>query len=189
MLPDGRLSPDGQRYAVGVLDPQRGSSDLWIYDLQRKSGERLSHKSLDEHEPGWGRDGQTLYYRSDGNGGPPDIFRWVLGEGSGAVFYRGAAVEEPRDVSRDGRWLLFTQARHFGAEMHILPLLPPGPPRPVTSTPFNESSPRFSPDARWIAYASDASGSPEVYVRPAGTSSASPGARVPKRRQSSALAR
>jgi eukaryotic-like serine/threonine-protein kinase len=174
MLPDGRLSPDGQRYAVGVLDPQRGSSDLWIYDLQRKSGERLSHKSLDEHEPVWGHDGRTIYYRSDGNKGPPDIFRWILGEGTGAVFHQGVAVEEPRDVSRDGRWLLFTQARQFGNEMHILPLMPPGPPRPVTSTPFNESSPRFSPDARWIAYASDASGSPEVYVRPVGTSSASP---------------
>lgn len=174
MLPDGRLSPDGQRYAVGVVDPQRGSSDLWIYDLQRKSGERLSHKSLDEHEPVWGHDGRTIYYRSDGNKGPPDIFRWVLGEGTGAVFHQGPAVEEPRDVSRDGRLLLFTQARYLGAEMHILPLAPPGPPRPVTSTPFNESSPRFSPDARSIAYASDASGSPEVYVRPAGTSSASP---------------
>ena len=174
MLQDGRLSPDGQRYAVGVLDPQRGSSDLWIYDLPRKSGERLSHKALDEHEPVWGHDGRTIYYRSDGNKGPPDIFRWILGEGTGAVFHHGAAVEEPRDVSRDGRWLLFTQAQYLGAEMHILPLAPPGPPRPVTSTPFNESSPRFSPDAQWIAYGSDASGSPEVYVRPAATSSASP---------------
>ena len=58
--------------------------------------------------------------------------------------------------------------------MHILPLMPNGPARPVTNTPFNESSPRFSPDARWIAYGSDASGSPEVYVRPAATSAASP---------------
>jgi Tol biopolymer transport system component len=173
MLPDGRLSPDGRRYAVGMLDPQRGSSDLWIYDLQRKSGERLSHKALDEHGPVWGPDGRTIYYGSDGNKGPPDIFRWVLGEGTGAVFYQGRAVEKPRDVSRDGRSLLFTQALHFGTDMHILPLMPNGPARPVTSTPFNESSPRFSPDARWIAYASDASGSPEVYVRAAGTSAAS----------------
>lgn len=174
MLQDGRLSPDGQRYAVGVLDPQRGSADLWIYDLQRKSGERLSHRASDEHEPVWDHDGRTIYYRSDGNKGPPDIFRWILGEGTGTPFHQGMAVEEPRDVSRDGRWLLFTQSQHFGSEMHILPLMPSGPPRPVTSTPFNESSPRFSPDARWIAYQSDASGTPEIYVRPAGTSSASP---------------
>ena len=31
-------------------------------------------------------------------------------------------------------------------------------------SPFNERSPRFSPDGRWIAYESDESGTPEVYV-------------------------
>jgi Tol biopolymer transport system component len=174
MLPDGRLSPDGRRYAVGVVDPERGSADLWIYDLQRKSAERLSHRPLDEHEPVWAPDGRTIYYRSDGNKGPPDIFRWNLGEDHGAVFHQGGAVEEPRDVSRDGRSLLYTQAQHFASELHILPLVPPGPSRRVTNTPFNESSPRFSPDARWIAYASDTMGSPEVYIRQLGAAPASP---------------
>ena len=37
----------------------------------------------------------------------------------------------------------------------------PGAPRRI---PFNVSSPRFSPDGRWIAYESDESGTPEVYV-------------------------
>ncbi|MFY9550505.1 MAG: hypothetical protein WAU32_05085, partial [Thermoanaerobaculia bacterium] len=29
---------------------------------------------------------------------------------------------------------------------------------------FNQTSPRFSPDGRWIAYESDESGDPEIYV-------------------------
>jgi len=33
-------------------------------------------------------------------------------------------------------------------------------------TPFNEVQGRFSPNARWVAYASDESGRFEVYVRP-----------------------
>ena len=37
---------------------------------------------------------------------------------------------------------------------------------PVTDTPFNERSPRFSPDGRWLAYVSDESGRDEVYVQP-----------------------
>jgi Tol biopolymer transport system component len=121
----------------------------------------------------WAPDGKSIYYRSDGNKGPPDIFRWVLGEANGAVFHQDAAVEEPRDVSSDGRWLLYTQARHFASEMLILPLEPGGRARPVASTPFNVASPRFSPDARFIAYSSDASGSPDVYVRPTAPSTAS----------------
>ncbi len=39
-------------------------------------------------------------------------------------------------------------------------------PRPFVQTKFNEGSPRFSPDGRYIAYASDESGRNEVYVTP-----------------------
>ena len=37
---------------------------------------------------------------------------------------------------------------------------------PLVATPFNEVQGRFSPDGRWVAYASDESGKFEVYVRP-----------------------
>jgi serine/threonine-protein kinase len=37
---------------------------------------------------------------------------------------------------------------------------------PYVSTPANEVSPRFSPDGRWVAYASDETGRYEVYVQP-----------------------
>jgi Tol biopolymer transport system component len=37
-------------------------------------------------------------------------------------------------------------------------------PRPWLPTRFNQSSPRFSPDGRWIAYDSDESGDSEIYV-------------------------
>jgi Tol biopolymer transport system component len=38
--------------------------------------------------------------------------------------------------------------------------------RPFLVTRFDEVHPRFSPDARWMAYASNESGRFEVYVRP-----------------------
>ena len=37
---------------------------------------------------------------------------------------------------------------------------------PLRAAPSNWSSPRFSPDGRWVAYTSDESGSDEVYVTP-----------------------
>jgi WD40-like Beta Propeller Repeat len=37
---------------------------------------------------------------------------------------------------------------------------------PITSTPFNETIPAFSPDGKWLAYQSDESGRDEVYVQP-----------------------
>jgi hypothetical protein len=38
-------------------------------------------------------------------------------------------------------------------------------PIPLLRTKFNESSGRFSPDGRWIAYTSDESGRDEIYIR------------------------
>lgn len=38
--------------------------------------------------------------------------------------------------------------------------------KPLVTTPFNELGPRISPDGRWVAFASDESGSFQVYVTP-----------------------
>jgi hypothetical protein len=42
----------------------------------------------------------------------------------------------------------------------------PGKPSPFLKTSFAERSPQFSPDGRWVAYASNQSGRFEIYVRP-----------------------
>ncbi len=164
--PLGRISPDGQRYAVGIVDPKQGRDDIWIYDLDRDSSERVTFRGFDDLAPVWAPNGRAIYYRSDGNAGPPDIFRLNLGEDRGTVVYAGPGVEEPHDVSRDGKWMLFVDHRQAGAaDIYALSLDPPGKPRPFATTPFNEQSPRFSPDGRWVAYESNASGRPEIYVR------------------------
>lgn len=47
----------------------------------------------------------------------------------------------------------------------MLPLDGDRKPAPVLQMPFNETQGSFSPDGRWIAYVSDESGRPEVYVQ------------------------
>jgi serine/threonine-protein kinase len=42
----------------------------------------------------------------------------------------------------------------------------PGKPEPFLRGPADEQLPTFSPDGRWIAYRSNETGSPEIYVRP-----------------------
>ncbi len=160
-----RLSRDGMRVALGLIDPKQGVSDIWIHDLSRESPDRMTFQLLDEKFPVWAPDG-TIYYRTDGGGGPPDVFKLTPGQGRDAV-YRGPGVNEPHDVSPDGRWLLMIDyTPPVGADISVLPLAPPGPARRFATTPFQELSPRFSPDGQWVAYSSDSSGRPEVYVRP-----------------------
>lgn len=165
VLGDGRLSPDGKRYAAGVIDPKLGIADVWVFDLERQSPERRTFGMLDEKAPVWTADGRILLYRADGGSGPPDIFRLRPGESRGELLHQGWGVEEPHDISADGKWLLFVDYFSTGTDINVLPLDPRGDPRPFISTPFNETSPRFSPDGRWVAYTSDVSGTSEVYVR------------------------
>jgi eukaryotic-like serine/threonine-protein kinase len=158
----GRLSRDGNRYAAGVIDAKQGISDVWVYDLDRGSSERLTFDLLDQKAPVWAADGSTIFYRSDGQGGPPDIVAFRPGEPLPEIVHSGPSVEHPEDVSADGRWLLFSTP----AGIFALPFDPPGDPRPVVATPFNENSPRFSPDGTWVAYSSNLSGRFEIYVKP-----------------------
>ena len=161
----GRLSRDGKRYAAGVVDPKQGISDIWLYDLERESADRLTFDLLDEKAPVWAHGGESLYYRTDGNKGPPDIFMLRPGERP-APLHAGPSVEHPEDVSPDGKFLLFTSYLTGTSDIHLLPLDPPGKPRPYVATPMDEQSPRFSPDGRWVAYASNVSGRSEIYMRP-----------------------
>jgi eukaryotic-like serine/threonine-protein kinase len=161
----GRLSPDGSRYAVGVVDARQGINDVWIYDLNRGSSERFTFDLLDQKSPVWAADGQSIYYRSDGQGGPPDILVRRSGESRGQILHRGPSVEQPEDASADGRWLLFTVYQGAYADIHVLDLGTLEA-RVFAATPFNEFSPRFSPDGRWVAFASNLSGRSEIYVRP-----------------------
>ena len=47
-----------------------------------------------------------------------------------------------------------------------LPLEGDRKPVPVVATSFNETNAQFSPDGRWIAFQSNESGEPEIYVQP-----------------------
>jgi eukaryotic-like serine/threonine-protein kinase len=65
------------------------------------------------------------------------------------------------DWSSDGRWIAF----RGGNDLWIGSTSDHRTSFPFLRTTFNDHSPRFSPDSRWIAYVSDESGRSEVYVR------------------------
>jgi Tol biopolymer transport system component len=85
--------------------------------------------------------------------------------GSERVLLQQEGFQQPEDVSPDGRSLAYVNADRWpNTDIWLLPLQGEGRPSAWASTRFFESSPRFSPDGRWIAYQSDESGVPEIYV-------------------------
>jgi serine/threonine-protein kinase len=80
----------------------------------------------------------------------------------------------PSSFHPSGKYLAFTEVTPSSIQdVMILPIegdetsgWKPGKPTVFLNTLANELTPVFSPDGRWIAYTSDESGRPEVYVRP-----------------------
>jgi dipeptidyl aminopeptidase/acylaminoacyl peptidase len=72
----------------------------------------------------------------------------------------------PLDWSRDGRFLLYsTQDPKTGSDIWVLPMVGERKPFAVLQSGSDEIEGVFSPDGRWLAYASDESGRFEIYVR------------------------
>src|SRR5262249_5637530 len=62
------LSPDGGKLAVEIEDPKvQGSSDIWIYDLNRNFRTRLTFAAAHEHNflPVWSPDGKQIAFTSN----------------------------------------------------------------------------------------------------------------------------
>jgi Tol biopolymer transport system component len=94
---------------------------------------------------------------------------WIDTDGSG----RSQAIADtslndyPNSVSPDGSTLAFIRiTTDKSADVDMLSLLGEAQPQAIVSTPAYEGGPQFSPDGRWLAYASDESGEFQVYVRP-----------------------
>ena len=160
-----RISPDGGRVAVDIADRRTGTSDIWLFELSRGVSTRLHFDSVDEILPLWSPDGSKLIYRSDRQGAP-DAYEMTIGvPGSEKVVLKEPGLQQPEDISRDGRLLTYVNA--LGTTLWsiwLMPLQGDRKPAPWLRTGFNQTSPRFSPDGRWIAYESDESGEAEIYA-------------------------
>jgi len=160
-----RLSPDGSRVAMDIRSDQVGSADIWVVEIGSGVANRLHSDAVDEIMPVWSADGSRLIYRSD-RMGPPDLYELAVADpGSEKPRLSLPGVPQPEDVSRDGGWLAFlSEVATTVWNIWLLPLDGQRTPQPWVRTRFNQTSPRFSPDGRWIAFESDESGDPEIYI-------------------------
>jgi len=160
------LSPDGHRLVAEVQDPEKFESDLWIYDLARGVSTRFTSQTGLESSPVWSPDAHQIAFAAHGNR-PSNLMVKETGGGDSKLMVPDSGnFQFPSDWSRDGRFFAYSQ---FDTETHfdiwVLPLTDDGKPFPFLRTQFNEVTMKFAPDGRWVAFASDASGRLEVYLR------------------------
>ena len=162
------LSPDGARAAVSILDGS-GNSDVWVSDVVRGTLTRLTTDDAFDGRPLWHPDGRRVAFRSDRNG-QPEVF-WQAADGSGTA-ERLLTIDEsvtdivPYDWSPDGATLFVSATfRETGSDVGMVSIEGPGTWEPLIQTAARETWPTISPDGRWLAYASNETGSFEVYVQ------------------------
>jgi serine/threonine-protein kinase len=151
-----RFSPDGSRVVVEVFE---NSGNLRVVSLATRASTQTTF-SGGANFPVWTRDGRSLVYSLFGS-----LHRKPADGSSEAepLGISGNAV--PTDVSRDNI-LAFSLGEQTAARAIWTMSLHDRRAVEILATPAQEHMPMFSPDGRWLAYASNASGQQEVYVRP-----------------------
>jgi serine/threonine protein kinase len=162
------LSPDESQVAFDRTEPSMAAADVWIMDLRRRSTSRLtSHPSVD-NVPVWSADGQVVAFASE-RGGGLDIYQRPANQSEPdqpLLKLNAPPIMFPADWSSDGRYLMYyrTDPKNQN-DLWVLPLFGDRKPYALLQTEFNEWQGQFSPDGKWIAYVSDQSGTPQVYVQ------------------------
>ena len=169
MYTSARLSPDGTRAAVAVYTPD--NADVWVYNFgaETETVTRLTDDAGSDASPIWTPDGLQIIWEAARGGGVPNLFRRAAdGTGQEERLATSPYRQRAHDVSVDGTRLIFTENRPAsGVDVGMLSL--DGESHEIDwllDAPYNERNPALSPDGRWLAYASDQSGTVEVFVRP-----------------------
>jgi eukaryotic-like serine/threonine-protein kinase len=164
---DLRISPDGRKVAVSQRDPSHGQNlDVWVLDISRGTGSRITSERTDEFDPAWSPDGESLVYSSD-RFGFYDLYERPASGGAEKVLIQSKQDKILPTVSPDGRSLLVAISGAGNFSRFLLPRSGQGQPVPLSGgSRFSEEHPEISPDGRWTAFDSSESGQREVYLQP-----------------------
>jgi serine/threonine-protein kinase len=157
------LSPDGNRIVLG------SGGDIVIYDRQRDTTRRLTSGGGFQY-PLWSPDGRYLVVR-----GPGGIL-WTRPDGVSAPqpLTHSSVAQYPWAFTADGTRLSVQELDTTrGSDYNVWTVavardgdgLRAGTPEPFLNSPVREGHPAISPDGRWIAYFTDASGTRQIFVR------------------------
>ena len=159
-----RLSPDGARLAVTVRDE---NEDVWVSDLASGTLRRLTTDPATDNVPLWTPDGERVVFASqrEGSWGLFSMAWDGAGDAERLMVFEDAQNLQPYGWSPEGA-LLFEYRTTAGTSQDIgmLPVDGDGAWEPLLDTEANEWAPAISPDGQWIAYASDRTGTREIYV-------------------------
>ncbi|MFZ6690346.1 Tol-Pal system beta propeller repeat protein TolB [Undibacterium sp. SXout20W] len=143
-------SPDGTRLAIALS--RDGLTQIYTVGADGTGLKKLTSSSSIDTEPQFSADGQSIYFLSDRSGGP-QIYRMSVNGGEPKrVTFNGSYNITPR-ISPDGHTLAYISRREGKFQLYALDLAS-GQEQRLSDTTKDES-PSFSPNGRYIMYATE----------------------------------
>ena len=151
-----RVSPEGRRLALATAD------DVSIYDFSRATLTPLTPHPAHETSPLWTPDGKRIIFTST-RAGYPELFSRPADSDRGDERLLGRAKDLvdllPDGWSKDGTQLLFSEVLpSIQCAIGQIPIERPSDVKLLLKNDFCSYFATVSPDGRWLAYTSRASG-------------------------------
>jgi eukaryotic-like serine/threonine-protein kinase len=159
------LAPNGKAVAFDKTDQETQNSDVWTYDFERASSQRLTFDRGIDAEPVWSPDGKKIIFSSTRTG----PFRLYLKNADGSEEEKLLPLD-PSDDADEYLTSWSPDAKHFlydrdaGATRPWVAELPGLKTNPLFTAAETRKNAQFSPDGKWMAYTSNENGRWEIYV-------------------------
>ena len=157
-------SPDGQWLLTAVGPTFAGpGADVDVWKLRTDGSEAVNltgDSDGNDAFPVFCGDGRRLVFRS-GRDGNSEIYLLDLDGGKPVRLTDHPATDTMPHISPRCDQVAFTSDRGGNFDLHVLPVGPrgaTGPPRVVAPAPGLDMHPKFSPDGRWLVFASERGG-------------------------------
>jgi len=161
-----KASDDGSQLGFIRTDPDTGQQDVWIADTARNTVSRSTFAEASE---------PAFVFSPDGSQIAVSTTRGTTSQGMWIQRNNGSGTRDQLEVPRtnatvtswsaDGRYL-FIDEQNNATRFDVAYIDLKGDRKivPFLNTPANEVLAVLSPNDKWVAYTSDESGKPEVYV-------------------------
>ena len=156
------IAPNERSVVVNKTDVVTQNTDIWTLDLQRDFAKRITFDTSFSAAPVWSPDGGQVAFFSNRLRSSDVFAKNSSGAQEAKIILHDVhddVDKVPSDWSRDGKYLLYTR----GTDLWLATF-----PEPKSSVflkaPSVIRNGQFSPNERWVAYASNETGKWEVYV-------------------------
>jgi serine/threonine-protein kinase len=160
------LSPNGQSAAVTISEGL--TREIWIYDLTGTRPPFPIQRGGCSWDPVWTADGRRVVFAyAEVHNSTEDLYSFSV-DGKDLrpeIFHGQIGQQYPYAVSADGKELYFC---NFGGgekwDVWVYDMTGASDPKPLLASDFREVYATTSPDKRWIAYSSNRTGRPEIWI-------------------------